>query len=166
MNSKQMLFLRSVYAAAQASMRAFGVPASVTIAQAILESGWGTTGLALRANNFFGIKAFAHSDPDQYIEFPTAEYVNGQRVMVEADFAKYLSPQDSFVAHARLLACAARYAPAMAVRTDPESFARALQACGYSTSPTYASMLIALMQEFDLTQYDIAPPAATPAVQA
>lgn len=161
MTETQANFLRAVIPAAQASMRAFGCPASVTIAQAILESGWGQTDLAKNANNYFGVKALAHSDPDQYVEMPTAEYENGQRVMVEADFAKYISPQDSFVAHARLLACAPRYAPAMAVRSNPLAFAQQLQACGYSTAPTYAAMLIALMKEFDLTQYDI---AAAPAV--
>jgi flagellum-specific peptidoglycan hydrolase FlgJ len=152
MNAQQMLFLRAVVPAALASMRASGVPASITIAQAILESGWGKSSLAVKANNFFGIKAAPGCD---FIEMPTTEYINGERVTVQAAFARYASVEDCFKAHARLLSAAPRYVPCVAVKDQPEAFARQLQACGYSTSPTYAAMLIALMKQFDLTQYDL-----------
>src|SRR5271156_1469909 len=82
--------------AAQAAQRAFGVPASVTLAQWELESTWGTSKLATEANNFFGIKAEHLNDPSTYEEFPTAEYENGVRVMIQADFEKYPDVQSSF----------------------------------------------------------------------
>jgi flagellum-specific peptidoglycan hydrolase FlgJ len=147
MNAQQNTFLRLVVPPAQAAQRKWGVPASVTIAQAILESsnqlGWGQSQLAREANN--------------YIELPTHEYIHGVCELVEADFARYQDAGESFDAHARLLATASRYAPAMAVRSDPASFAGKLQSCGYSTSPTYASMLTKLISIYDLTQYDIQP---------
>ncbi len=153
MNAVECLFLRDVVPAAQSSQAQTGVPASITIAQAIIESGWGKSSLTVQANNYFGIKAHL-GDAGEYVEFPTAEYVNGQRVMVEAEFQKYGSATDCFEDHATLLSMASRYAPAMAVKSDAAQFAGQLQACGYSTSPTYAQSLMMLVNEFDLTQYD------------
>ena len=161
MNATEMLFLRSVAPAAMATMKATGIPASVTIAQAILESGWGNTRLAVMAHNYFGIKAAADAAPDAYMRFPTWEYDLGKRVMVDADFAKYPSVEECFAAHARLLATAPRYALCMAAKDDAAKFCEQLQACGYSTSPHYASQLMELIQEFDLTQYDAEPASAT-----
>jgi|ERR1039458_2932580 flagellum-specific peptidoglycan hydrolase FlgJ len=163
MNAREMLFLKEVVPAAQASMRVSGVPASVTIAQAILESGWGASSLAATANNYFGIKAEHLADPTTYAEFPTAEYVNGLRVMVMAAFEKYPTAADCFEDHSALLSQAQRYAPAMAVKSNAVEFARQLQACGYSTNrpplaakpPYYSDVLIELMTEFDLQQYDV-----------
>lgn len=154
MNAKEQAFLSSVVPAAQATMKVSGVPASVTVAQAILESGWGSSGLAEQANNYFGIKAEHLADAETYCEFPTAEYVNGQRVTIDAKFEKYPTVTDCFEDHAALLSQAKRYAPAMAVKSNAEQFAAELQACGYSTSPTYAAMLTTLIKEFDLEQYD------------
>jgi flagellum-specific peptidoglycan hydrolase FlgJ len=157
MNAQQNEFFQMAVPAALESQRATGVPASITLAQAILESGWGQTGLAKKAFNFFGIKAAHHAAPDSYVEMPTHEVVNGHSVEEMADFACYASAQDSFKAHALLLAQASRYAPAMAVRTNPAKFAAAIQKCGYSTNPDYAQGLMRLVSEFDLTQYDARP---------
>lgn len=154
MNSKQLLFLRAVVPAAMASMQATGVPASVTVAQAILESGWGQTSIAIEANNYFGIKAKPGED---YREFLTHEVVNGVSVPETDKFAAYKSATDSFTAHAVLLSGLPRYAPAMAAKADPEAFCQQLQQCGYSTNPQYAARLIQLIDQFDLTQYDRAP---------
>lgn len=159
-NQVQSNFLRDAVPAAQQSQRAYGVPASVTLAQAILESGWGASALTRKANNYFGIKAAANADPDSYAEFETTEFVDGRETRVMARFARYPSPAASFEAHARLLAFAPRYMPAMARERDPLGFAEQLQACGYSTNPSYAGELKKLMAEYDLTQYDVYPPAA------
>lgn len=164
MNAQQNEFLKTVVPFAQASQRHWGVPASITIAQAILESsnklGWGQSQLARECNNFFGIKAAHHADPGTYEAFQTAEYENGKLVMVPADFVHYASIGDSFDAHAKLLATAPRYRPAMAAKADPVKFAEELQACGYSTNPNYARGLMAFLQIYDLEQYD-APKGAT-----
>lgn len=161
MNAQQNRFLQTVVPAAQAAQRKWGVPASITIAQAILESsnnlGWGQSQLAREYNNYFGIKAAHNAAPNTYVELPTHEYVNGAEVTEEAEFVRYADPGQSFEAHARLLVLASRYRPAMAVRNDPAAFACQLQACGYSTSPTYASGLCRLIRIYDLTQYDVPP---------
>lgn len=161
MNQLQNAFLRLAVPAAQAAQRKYGVPTSVTVAQAILESsnamGWGQSQLAKEGNNFFGIKATHLDDPSSYIEFKTHEYLKNHIETIEAKFARYQEPEESFEAHARLLAMAHRYAPAMAVRNDPEAFCMRLQQCGYSTNPSYAVLLFKLIKDYDLTQYDIAP---------
>lgn len=150
--------LHAVVPAAQFCAKQWGVPASVTLAQWILESGWGTTALAVKANNCFGIKASHLAAPDTYEEFPTHEYVNGQRVLVEALFVKYASVADSFKGHALLLSRAARYQRAMRVADDPKAFAVYLQTCGYSTSPTYGATLGKLIDEYKLDAYDVHEP--------
>jgi len=159
MTAKEMTFLQSVVLAAQQSQKACGIPASVTIAQAILESGWGQSKLAQEANNFFGVKAKQGED---YAEFSTTEFLNGRKKEVMARFARYSSPVESFRAHAALLSTLPRYKPAMACAHDPGAFAKQIQLCGYSTNPSYAESLIAVIRAFDLTQYDIQPvPPAT-----
>jgi flagellum-specific peptidoglycan hydrolase FlgJ len=143
-------------------MRATGVPASITLAQGALESGW-LTHLPPDSNNAFGIKASHLGDPATYVEATTHEFVNGQETTVEQPFEKYATLNDGFVAHAQLLSQAERYAPAMAVKDDPAKFAAAIMTCGYSTNrpplashpPFYADVLMELVREFDLTQYDV-----------
>lgn len=145
----------AVVPAAQQTQLKYGVPASVTLAQWELESTWGTSQLAIKANNFFGIKAENLSEPDSYEEFPTAEYIKGQRVMIEANFEKYPDAISSFLDHGRLLSTASRYADALFVKSDPFAFANELQDCGYSTSPTYGVSLGTIIKSSNLTQYDL-----------
>lgn len=165
-NALQRTFLDTIAPWAQAAQRKWAVPASVTMAQAILESsnekGWGQSDLARECNNFFGIKAAHSAAPNTYKTFSTHEYVGGELVTVPAEFARYDSPAESFEAHARLLARARRYWPAMRVRTSPEAFAEELQLCGYSTNPNYGRSLATLIRLYDLTKYDVRPdgPAA------
>jgi flagellum-specific peptidoglycan hydrolase FlgJ len=155
-SAEQLAARAKVVKAAQSSQIAYGVPASITLAQWEVESTWGTSQLAIKANNFFGIKAEHLNDPDTYIEFPTAEYINGKRVMIDADFEKYPDIESSFKDHARLLSTATRYQAAMDVKNDSLEFAEQLQVCGYSTSPTYAQTLVSIIKGSNLQQYDIA----------
>lgn len=152
----QLAWLKTMVCPAQMSASKWGVPASVTLAQCILESGWGQSRLARRANNYFGVKAIPGED---YCEFPTTEVLQGRTVREMAEFARYPSAIESFNAHARLLATRSQYARAMRHAGDPVAFASALKACGYSTDPTYGFLLIELMDEFNLQRYDIPPPA-------
>ena len=154
---EQLDWLKSMAPAAQAADKKWGVPASVTLAQAILESAWGHSSLTRLTNNYFGIKAEHLNVPGSYMEFPTAEYEGGVKKQVTAGFEKYASAEACFVDHAKLLHDAPRYQPAMRAAKSPQAFAQMLKTCGYSTSPTYAPMLIALMKEFDLYQYDTPP---------
>ena len=144
-------FIESISSAAKSAYDKYGVPASVTLAQAILESGWGQSSLVKEANNYFGIKKHGNLD---YMEFPTTEWVNGVQEHVKADFVKYPDATASFEDHASLLSSLPRYQPAMALNSDPVSFAKKLGPCGYSTNPNYGSVLVILMNEYNLTQYD------------
>ena len=151
---EQLAFIAAIAPAAQAGQQEWGVPASITMAQAILESGWGKTQLATEANNFFGIKAMGNDD---YAQFNTTEFESGKAVRKLAKFAKYPSAVEGFDAHARLLATLPRYAPCMAAANDPLMFAIQLRACGYCTlEPVdqYPNELAALIKQFNLTQYD------------
>jgi flagellum-specific peptidoglycan hydrolase FlgJ len=156
----QQAFISQVAPGAIAAQREYGVPASVTIAQAIDESGWGQSGLALRDHNLFGIKGVgpAGSDP-----MPTSEYVNGQQVSLTASFRVYRSVAQSIDDHGRLLATSGYYTKSMAVRHSPDAFASSLTGV-YATDPTYGQQLINLMQQYDLYRYDVASPAGAPAM--
>jgi flagellum-specific peptidoglycan hydrolase FlgJ len=150
--SPQRAFIASLVDGARASQEAWGVPASITIAQAIQESGWGKSELAIKARNYFGVKAVQDA---AYVQFPTNEVLKDGRTVRElAHFAFYRSPAESFDAHGKLLATHVRYQPAMAAVDDPAAFALQLQACGYSTDPNYPSELMRLVKQFNLTQYD------------
>jgi len=163
LTAAQILFLQKAATAARAAQGLTGIPASITIAQAILESGWGRSQLAMQANNYFGIKA---RQGDDYAEFPTTEFENGVKEEVMAAFARYPSPIESFQAHAALLLTLPRYARCMECKRVPAAFAQELQNCGYSTSPTYAVSLMELVREFNLTQYDNPPEPTTQAKSA
>lgn len=150
--------LHAVVPAAQASMATWGVPASVTLAQWALESGWGQSGLAKQCFNFFGVKHSHLISTEQYMKFRTKEFVNGVEEVVSAEFVRYDSPAAGFDAHAKLLATLPRYIRAMRDSADIPAFCSELQLCGYSTSPTYAQGLLTLIRELNLTQYDVLPP--------
>ena len=169
MNELQSEFLKRAVPPAQAAQRKWHVPASVTIAQAILESsnehGWGQSQLAREANNFFGIKHSHLRLTEHYVEMTTHEYRDGVLKPEMAEFVRYDAIADSFDDHGRLLATAPRYRPAMARTGDPGSFASALQKAGYSTNPHYAKSLLDLIYKFDLMQYDIEPDGPAAAAQ-
>ncbi len=148
----QRAFISEVAPGAVAAQRKYGVPASVTIAQAIVESGWGQSGLATRDHNLFGIKGVGPAGSDAQ---PTSEYVNGQQVSTTASFRVYGNVAESIDDHGRLLATSGYYQVSMANRQNPNAFASALTGV-YATDPTYGQQLISLMREYDLYRYDAA----------
>lgn len=145
-------FIAAVAPCAQQCMRDTKVFASVSIAQAILESSWGSSGLATKGFNLFGIKADASWHGDT-ITMPTAEYIHGQRVTVQAAFRKYSGWLGSIEDHAAFLVANKRYAPAFQA-ANGEAFAHAIAMCGYATDPHYADNLISIMRGRNLAQYD------------
>lgn len=145
-------FIAAVSPAAVQCMRATKVFASVSIAQAILESSWGSSGLATEGFNLFGIKADA-SWHGATISMPTKEYVHGQAVNVMAAFRRYADWLGSINDHAAFLVANHRYAPAF-MTSNGEAFARAIATAGYATDPNYAASLIAIMRGRNLAQYD------------
>jgi flagellum-specific peptidoglycan hydrolase FlgJ len=157
--SAQEAFIHEVVPGAIAAQHRYGVPASVTIAQAIEESGWGTNTLAVRDNNLFRIEGTGPAGTDV---LPTQEYRNGQWVTIDAEFRVYHTVAESIADHSRLLATSGYYTRAMADRHIPDAFANDLTGT-YATDPNYGANLIALMRLYNLYQYDIAvPPLAPP----
>jgi len=123
-----------------------GVPASITLAQGILESGDGNSPLAMYANNHFGIKCHTgwtgktmHIDDDEKNEC----------------FRKYNSAYESFKDHSEFLSSRSRYAFLFELKiTDYKGWAKGLKEAGYATNPKYTQLLIDLIEKHNLNQYD------------
>jgi Muramidase (flagellum-specific) len=129
-----------------------GVPASLTLAQAALESNWGRSGLTQKANNLFGIKGVG---PAGSVTMATTEYADGRATQVQAAFRAYNSWEESISDHSALLS-RPRYKKAL--NADGRTAAREVAAAGYATDPGYADKLISLMNTYDLYQYDVYKP--------
>jgi flagellum-specific peptidoglycan hydrolase FlgJ len=155
-NTPQERFIASIAEAAVLTQDQTGIPASVTIAQAILESYWGSSRLAREANNYFGIKAQTRQGTAGTVWFDVWEVIGGSNVMRTEPFRAYKTIADSFVDHGRFFVENGRYAAAMAAKADPKQFARAINAAGYATDPSYAIKLIALMDRYNLYRFDTA----------
>ena len=135
----QQAFISEVAPGAVAAQRRYGIPAAVTIAQAIDESGWGQSQLATADHNLFGIKG---TGPAGTVVRPTEEYVDGSWVATTASFRVYHNVAESIADHSRLLATGESYQQAMANRQAPDAFANDLTGV-YATDPNYGSNLIA-----------------------
>jgi len=131
---------------AVAHMERYGIPASITLAQGILESDCGNSPLSLSSNNHFGIKC--------------KKNWTGERVYHDDDergecFRKYPSVEASYADHAEFLDSQSRYDPLFAYSpTDYEHWARGLKAAGYATAPDYADRLIRIIEESRLYLLD------------
>ncbi|KFE68654.1 glucosaminidase domain-containing protein [Hyalangium minutum] len=144
-------FIDRVAADAIKSQRQTGVPASVTLAQAMLESGSGKSGLATKGNNFFGIKG---EGPAGHVTMPTKEFLNGKWVTVDANFRKYNSPAESFADHGKFLRDNKRYANAFKHTDDAAQFAKEIHKAGYATDPEYSNKLISIINKYGLERFD------------
>lgn len=145
----QQKFIDEIVLEAQALQQQTNLFASITIAQAILESDWGRSDLAVDSHNLFGIKG---SFNDQSSTLPTDEFENGERITIEASFKKYDTIQESMVDHIDFLN-GGTY-EAVKTSTDYKEAAYALQNGGYATDPHYAEKLIELIEQFKLNKYD------------
>lgn len=148
-------FILQVAPGARDSMRKTGVPASVALAQAILESDWGRSKLTREANNLFGIKAYRDPGTAGIYEINTWEVIGGRNVTVLAAFKAYNTLADSIVDHGNWFHNNSRYRGALAVKHDPRAFAYAINAAGYATDPAYAPKLVQLMDRYNLYAYDV-----------
>lgn len=153
--TKQERFILEHAAAAQASQRETGVPASVTLAQAMLESALGESRLAKEAHNYFGIKARGAQGPAGVVYMNTWEHEGGRDVTRNEPFRAYHSAEESFTDHGLYLAENPRYAEAMKHTDDPREFARLIHKAGYATDPQYANKLIRLMDTYNLYEFDL-----------
>ena len=130
---------------AQRQMKKYGIPASITLAQGILESASGTSKLAVEANNHFGIKCHTNW--------------TGEKVYQDDDakgecFRKYNTVDESFEDHSLFLK-KPRYEELFLLKpTDYKGWANGLKKCGYATNPKYPEQLIDLIERYELYQYD------------
>lgn len=123
-----------------------GVPASITLAQGILESGDGNSLLARKANNHFGIKCHGMWDGKKYYMDDDAR---------DECFRVYESVFDSYKDHSEFLSTRGRYASLFELRrTDYKGWAHGLKKAGYATNPKYPALLIKIIEENDLAKYD------------
>ncbi|WP_109477719.1 glucosaminidase domain-containing protein [Paraburkholderia sp. C35] len=146
-------FIAAVSPAARTSMATTKIPASFTVAEAALESGWGVSQLSVKAMNLFGIKADA-SWTGPTLTMQTREFLNGQWVMVPASWRVYSDWLGSISDHAQFLLTNPRYKSAFSC-TSGTGFARAVAAAGYATDPDYASKIIAIINVHGLQLLDL-----------
>src|SRR6266404_4278198 len=137
-------FISALTDAARASAIVTKIPASFTIAEAALESGWGGSQLAQHGFNLFGVKADS-SWTGPTLDMNTREFLNGQWVMQVARWRSYDDWLGAITDHAAFLTGNERYAPAFET-TSAKDFTRAVAAAGYATDPDYAEKIISIMQ--------------------
>lgn len=148
-------FIQRLAPEAQSIQQRYHLRASISIAQAALESDWGRSELAFRYNNFFGVKAAAGM---RSVTLPTKEYVNGQWITVDANFRVYDDFQASMVDHAILLTNGTTDKPqryqTVIYADSVETAVAGLVSGGYATDPDYAKKLLNIIAVYKLEQYD------------
>lgn len=167
----QITYIRKYQDIAVAEMLRSGIPASIKLAQAILESNCGQSELACKANNHFGIKCGGSWNGKSFHK-EDDDYANGQ--LVKSCFREFESVMESYKAHSDFLADpakAARYGSLFLLEpTDYKGWAKGLSKAGYATDPQYADRLISIIEKFELYRFDneyehelasVAPPAST-----
>ncbi|GAE07289.1 glycoside hydrolase family 73 protein [Paenibacillus sp. JCM 10914] len=154
---KPLEFIARLAPIAVADMRQYGVPASLTLAQAILESSWGTSGLVQQANNLFGIKG---TGPAGSVTMKTTEYRGQTPYTTNAQFRKYNSWNESVADHTRLILNGTRDKPQRyhgVLWADYKTAATEIWRGGYATDPNYPQKLISIIEQYALQQYDVNP---------
>ena len=131
---------------AMSNMKNFGIPASIILAQGILESGAGQGKLAATANNHFGIKCYTNWTGETTLHDDDAS---------QECFRKYNNPEESYQDHAAIVSKRSRYASLFKLsKDDYKGWAKGLKAAGYATDPKYPDKLISYIERYHLDQYD------------
>ena len=139
-------YIRTFAPIALEEMEAYGIPASITLAQGLLESGAGSSNLVRKSNNHFGIKCHTKW------RGPSTTHDDDEKGEC---FRKYLHPRESYRDHSLFLVNGIRYAFLFDYRiTDYKAWARGLKKAGYATDPKYPAKLIAQIEKYKLDQYD------------
>ena len=145
-NARYNEYIKQYAPLAVEQMQRHKIPASITLAQGLLESGAGYSALARKSNNHFGIKCGGNW--------------RGRTVRHDDDarnecFRAYRNPKDSYEDHSDFLKRGARYAFLFKLKiTDYKGWARGLKKAGYATDPSYANRLITIIEDYELYKYD------------
>ena len=148
--AEQRAFLDKIGPMAAADMQKTGILASLTVAQAILESGWGKSGLTLKANNLFGIKGTYNGAS---VSCKTQEWDGSKYITITAAFRKYPGWAESVADHSALFLRLKRYENLRGC-TDYKKACQYVREDGYATDPAYTTKLVQLIEKYGLTQYD------------
>lgn len=138
---------------AQVDYSRSNVFASITLAQSIIESGWGKSGLTQKANNMFGIKCSSNWD-GECIDMSTGEYGSGGYYTIVSAFRKYPSIESSVEDHSKFLHENERYSAAFGASTYQDQI-REIHNAGYATAPDYSSSIINTVQMYNLDKWDV-----------
>ena len=130
-----------------------GIPASITMAQALHESHYGSSDLAVKANNHFGIKCKSYWEGGKYYH-EDDDYDRSGR-LIESCFRAYESVFDSYIDHSNFLMRTGHYQHLFKIeKGDYQSWAFGLQKSGYATDPKYALKLINIVEKYELDKLD------------
>lgn len=147
-------YIKEHYSLAVAEMERTSIPASITLAQGMLESGYGTSELAQNANNHFGIKCHKGWVGETYTH-RSSENANGSTIARESCFRSYGTVEASYADHSDFLASRSNYSQLfLANTTDYKFWAEGLLKGGYATDPTYAKKLMTTIENYSLNKYD------------
>lgn len=145
---KQKAYVKKYSAMAREEMKTYGIPASITLAQGLLESNAGESKLAMDNNNHFGLKCFSRQCKKGHCSnFTDDSHKDFFRIFEE--------PADSYHAHSKLLKNGSRYFSLFKLKKyDYSGWAKGLKKAGYATDPNYDKKLIRLIEELKLYKYD------------
>lgn len=146
-------YIDAYRALAITEMHLHGIPASITLAQALVESQAGRSMLARRANNHFGIKCKTWWTGGKY--YYADDDRDDQGRLMPSCFRIYDSPEESFADHSRFLVSSARYSWMLHGELGYRDWALGLQRGGYATNPRYAEELIRVIEHFRLFELDV-----------
>ena len=145
-------YIETYKAIAISEMHRTGIPASITLAQGCLESQYGNSTLATKANNHFGIKCHDWKGDTYYI-IDDDKDKDGN--LIKSCFRVYKNADESYLDHSEFLTGRSRYAALFDLRsTDYEGWAKGLRKAGYATNPKYADILINIIERYELYDYD------------
>jgi flagellum-specific peptidoglycan hydrolase FlgJ len=151
--NKALTYIDQYSDTAVLEMHRSGIPASIKLAQALVESNSGTSQLALLANNHFGIKCKTYWKGEKY--FHKDDDFNKRGQLIDSCFRSYGEAMDSYVDHTNFLLFTDHYGELFHYeKTDYINWAHGLKRCGYATDPAYAIKLIKKIEEFKLYEYD------------
>lgn len=145
-NAKPLDYINRFKSVAIAEMRKYGVPASISIAQGLIESRAGTSKLAVNANNHFGIKCFSR-------KCRKGHCLNFTDDTHKDFFRKFPTAWESWRAHSEMISTG-RYAKLKKYGHDYQRWAKGLKAVGYATDPSYAEKLIGVIKKYQLHKLD------------
>ena len=140
------IYLQKFHPVAVEQMKKYGIPASITLAQGLLESGRGTSKLAKRGNNHFGIKADSRWQGDTIHSFDNGRWCT---------FRRYKDAAKSYEDHSKFLCSSSRYSFLFELdRTDYKGWAKGLKDAYYAEDREYDKKLINIIERYKLYQYD------------